>query len=252
MRVLADAEVQHPAVRAAGERPWSGGPSGRNDGSPFDRGVVGLGQVGRAAPQLGQHRRERARGPCRTPCGSPCPSRRPGTPAAPRSSRPAACGCAAGRAAPCRVRVGRGPGVERASATRRARPGRGSTTSRACARTSSVDLEGLVRVEAEDLLGRRDLVGAERRAVGLAGVLLVRRRPADDRAQRDERRPVGVRPGRVEARRRAPATSSSYVPVVGEPVDRLHVPAVAPRSGRRRPRDRAIAVSSSIEMWLSS
>ena len=32
---------------------------GRNDGSPFDRGVVALGEVGRAAPQLGQHRLER-------------------------------------------------------------------------------------------------------------------------------------------------------------------------------------------------
>ena len=37
-----------------------------------------------------------------------------------------------------------------------------------------LDGEADRRVEAEDLLGRRDLVGAERRAVRRAGVLLVR------------------------------------------------------------------------------
>src|SRR5262249_17281052 len=50
------------------------------------------------------------------------------------------------------------------------------------------------RVEAEDLLGGRDLGVAERGAVRGAGVLLVRRRPADDRAQRDHGRLVGDRP----------------------------------------------------------
>ena len=55
------------------------------------------------------------------------------------------------------------------------------------------DGEVHVRVEAEDLLGLADLVLAERGAVRLAGVLLGRRRPADDRAHRDERRLVGDR-----------------------------------------------------------
>ena len=97
------------------------------------------------------------------------------------------------------------------------------------------DLERLVRVEAEDLLGRGDLVGAERRAVGLAGVLLGRRGPADDRAQRDERRPVGHRLGRLDRLRRAPATSSWYA-VGAAPVDVLDVPAVRLVPGRRCPR----------------
>src|SRR5262245_57757177 len=51
------------------------------------------------------------------------------------------------------------------------------------------------RVETQDLLGGRDLGGAKGRAVCLAGVLLVRRRPADDRRQRDDRRRIGVFPG---------------------------------------------------------
>ena len=61
-----------------------------------------------------------------------------------------------------------------------------------------VDREVHVGVEAEDFLVLRDLVVAERRAVRLAGVLLGRRRPADDRAHRDEGRPVGLGLGRGE------------------------------------------------------
>ncbi len=60
------------------------------------------------------------------------------------------------------------------------------------------DLEGLGRVEAEDALGGRDLVVAQRRAVRGLGVLGVRRRPGDDRAHRDERRPVGDRLRRLD------------------------------------------------------
>src|SRR5205823_3191726 len=54
------------------------------------------------------------------------------------------------------------------------------------------DEERLVRVPAEDLLRRADLVLAERRAVRLGRVLLVRRRPADDRLDADERRALGL------------------------------------------------------------
>ena len=81
-----------------------------------------------------------------------------------------------------------------------------------------VDLEGLVGVEAEDVLGRPDLVLAQRRAVGGAGVLLVRRGPADDRPQHDQRRAAGLGPGggqRAVDRRQVLAV-----------VDVLHVPAV--------------------------
>ena len=42
-------------LRVALRSPWSDGSGGRNDGCALDGGVVGLGQVGRAAPQLGQH-----------------------------------------------------------------------------------------------------------------------------------------------------------------------------------------------------
>jgi hypothetical protein len=48
------------------------------------------------------------------------------------------------------------------------------------------DLERLLRVEAEDLLDLGHLVDAQRGAVRLAGVHLVRRREADHGAQHDE------------------------------------------------------------------
>ena len=57
-----------------------------------------------------------------------------------------------------------------------------STALRVCSMTSGRHLEGLVGVEAEDLLGGGDLVVAEGGAVGLAGVLGVGRGPGDDRA----------------------------------------------------------------------
>src|SRR3712207_8496403 len=56
--VLADAEVQRTAVLVARER--LGGVLGRDERRlALHRGVVALGQVGRAAPQLGQHRGQR-------------------------------------------------------------------------------------------------------------------------------------------------------------------------------------------------
>jgi hypothetical protein len=50
------------------------------------------------------------------------------------------------------------------------------------------DLEGLLGVEAEDPLGRGDLVLAQGGAVRLAGALRVGRGPGDDRAEVDEAR----------------------------------------------------------------
>ena len=85
--------------------------------------------------------------------------------------------------------------------------------------------EGRVGVEAQDRLGGGDLVGAERAAVGLAGALLVRCRPADDRAQRDERRALGLGAGRLE--RRGERLDVLVVgAVLGHEADALHVPAV--------------------------
>ena len=203
--MLADAEVQRPAVRVAGE-------------------LLGL-AVRRAGTT--------ARPPSWCCCSRPGRPSRPTARAAPgrapastlpealrvampfgvgrelgqrrRSSRPAASGCDSRSSSALPLRVGRGPGVEPLAPTRRARRGRGRRPrGRAPAPRRSTS-KVCVRVEAEDLLGRGDLVGAERRAVGLAGVLLVRRGPADDRAQRDERRPVGLGLGRLERVARAPA-----------------------------------------------
>ena len=102
-----------------------------------------------------------------------------------------------------------------------------STTWRACASTSPSTSKVLSGFDAQDLLGGGDLVGAQRAAVRLAGVLRVRCRPGDDRAQRDEGRPVGDRaaPRRSAARQRL-ATFSLYAAVRRQPVDPLHVPAV--------------------------
>ena len=80
------------------------------------------------------------------------------------------------------------------------------------------DLKGPVGVEAEDVLGRPDLVLAQRRPVGGAGVLLVRRGPADDRPQHDQRRAAGLGLGGGQR-----AVDRSQVLAV---VDVLHVPAV--------------------------
>ena len=60
------------------------------------------------------------------------------------------------------------------------------------------DLEGLVRIEAEHLLGGGHLIGAQRRAVHPAGVHLGRRGVADDGAQGYERRFVGDFLGRLD------------------------------------------------------
>ena len=100
-----------------------------------------------------------------------------------------------------------------------------SITPRACATRSAGLGEGDGRVEAEDLLGLRDLLGAQGRAVRRAGVLLVRGGPADDRAQLDHRRPAGLVPGRdqrVVQRLRRPRCSRRPA----DPVDVLDVPPV--------------------------
>ena len=146
--------------------------------------------------------------------------------------------------------VGRRPRRRTPSATRRAARGRGRRPRGRARAPRRATWKVAVGVEAEDLLRRRDLVGAERGAVGLAGVLLVGRRPADDGPQRDERRPVGrVARGREGVVQRLDVLV--VLAVVCEPVDPLDVPAVGlvARADVLGERDR---VSSSIEMWLSS
>ena len=86
------------------------------------------------------------------------------------------------------------------------------------------DVEGLLGVEAEHLLGRGELVGAEGGAVDLAGVLLLRGWPADDRLQDDERRLVGLA---LRGLDRGVQFGDVFDVLAGLlPVDGLHVPAV--------------------------
>ena len=167
--VLADAEVEHPPAR------------------------VGLPHLRSRGGRAGTRGRPRS-WCCWTPRGR---RSRPTAPAAPRRSleerRRRPCGWHA-------LRVGReagrssaqpsgswrsfmrceerlplgvllGPGHVLLVPRPRARPRRGRATLRVCSSTSTSKVK-VRRVEAEDLLGRRDLVGAERRAVGRAGVLL--------------------------------------------------------------------------------
>ena len=137
--MLADAEVQRAAVLVARER--LGGVLGRDERRlALHRGVVALGQVGRAAPQLRQHRRERlqhlaGRGlrvamPLASAGNSGSASVQPSG-----SARAAIRSSSAGA-----LRVGLRPGVEAglSHSACAARPR--STHLRACASTSVVDL----------------------------------------------------------------------------------------------------------------
>ena len=177
--VLADAEVEHPAGVRVG-LPHLGGAGLRDERrSVLDGGVVGLGEVGRAAPQLGHlrcdrvdHRAGRLAGGHPLVVGGP--ARQVAVPA-----------------------LGQGAGLhpleEGDVGGRLAGPGGVLLVPRGLLRLAALDglagvlddlvgdLEGLVGVEAEDLLGRGDLVVTEGRAVGLAGVLGVGGRPGDDR-----------------------------------------------------------------------
>ena len=85
------------------------------------------------------------------------------------------------------------------------------------------DDEALVRVEAEHLLRRPDLVLAEGRAVGLGGVHGVRSGIGDVTAHGDERRARGVLPGRSDG-----GIEGLDVVHVLHP---LHVPAVGRKTG---------------------
>ncbi len=85
-------------------------------------------------------------------------------------------------------------------------------------------LEGLLGVEAEHLLGRREFFSAERRSVDLAGVLLLGRGPADDRLEDDQARLVGLGLGGFDR-----TVQFGHVFDVDAgllPVDGLHVPVV--------------------------
>lgn len=84
------------------------------------------------------------------------------------------------------------------------------------------DLEGLLRVEAQQTLGGGDLVRAERGAVGGLGVPGVGRGPGDDGAHRDDRGPSGLGLRRLQRR----VKRADVDVAVGRGLDALHVPAV--------------------------
>ncbi len=78
----------------------------------------------------------------------------------------------------------------------------------------------VLRRQAEDLLDRGDLVGAERAAVRLGGVGVLRRRVPDVAAQHQHARPAGLGHAGPQAR-------LQRVEVVGDLAQLQHVPAVA-------------------------
>ena len=176
-RVLADTEMQRAAIpvgcvilRRNRRRPKGVG--------ALDRGVVAAGQVRRTAPQLGQLRPERSqhltrrgaggqRLAARLPEGQVCvPAVRHLLREQPVQQRLA-------------VRLALRPRVELGLPLLVGLPA--AVDQLAGVRNHLVThLEVLVRVEAEDLLDRRDFLVTERRAVRLTGVHQVRCRIADD------------------------------------------------------------------------
>ena len=106
------------------------------------------------------------------------------------------------------------------------------------------DDEVLVRVPAEHLLGRADLVLAERAAVRLRGVDRVRRRIGDVCVGDDQARPIGLCVRRLVG-------GAQLVEVV-HVVDVLDVPAVGLEALALVLVEKESAVVPSIVMWLSS
>ena len=148
-------------------------------------------EVGRAADQVRHPARRPLDHLAATPCGwRPC--RRPGR----NVGRLCVPAVRQARRVHDQVELGRGVGVAR----RGTRPAAAPTPPRPAAPRSAASskwlarlvghVEGLVGGPAVGLLGEPHLVLAERRAVRLVGVLLVRRAVADVRAHDDERGPV--------------------------------------------------------------
>ena len=197
--------------------------SGRKLGSPVHGGVVGAGQVGRAAPQLRQRGGQGAQhlaggGAGGHPLGVGLEDGQRVAPAVRQLAvgQPVVQGLALG--------VGRGPGVV-------GRLPLGARRLAALDQTAGVgedlvgDLEGLLRIETEQLLGGGDLLVTQRGAVRAAGALGLGGRPGDDRLQLDEAGSVGDLLGGGDRG----VQGGDVLDVVGVavgPVDGLHVPAV--------------------------
>ncbi|CNV47090.1 Uncharacterised protein [Mycobacterium tuberculosis] len=189
-RVLANTEVQGATIPVRGV--LLGGNRGRAKGvGALYRCVVAARQVGRTAPQLGQFRPERGQHRTRGRTGGQrlgprFPVGQVGVPAVGQLLREQ----------PVQQRLALGftprPGIEFELPAFVGLFAAGHQPS-GVGEDVLADLERLVRIEADDLLDCGHLVVAQRRAVRLAGVHQVRRRIADDGAQRDERGPVGDR-----------------------------------------------------------
>ena len=212
--------------------------SGRNDGSPLMVVLLDSGQVGGTAPQLGQHRGDGGERRRRTALRVAMPLGSGGN-VGRASSQPSG---SSRRLMPVEQRralgVGGRPGVEAPSATRRAAPcrgrrprGRGRGPRRRPGRSASGSKPRISLVAATSSAPSAEPWAFPVFCASGAGQAMTRAEP-------DERRTVG-RPRRAAVERRGegvrrPRRSRRR----GEPVDELDVPAVAPRSGRRRPRDR--------------
>src|SRR4029453_17684971 len=88
------------------------------------------------------------------------------------------------------------------------------------------NLEIFVRVEAQYLLGSGNFLVTQRSAVRLPSALEVGSRPADDRMQADEARPIRYSLGRLDCVSQRSDIFLVVMSVTMGPVDCLHVPAV--------------------------
>jgi hypothetical protein len=235
--VLANTEVQHAAVRRTA--PVVRRPFGRDERlGAVDRRVVRTGQVGGTAPELGELRREgvddlAARGAGR--------------------DRAAALEEGEGLLDVLGERVRLEPVEERLALGVRGGPGvearlpRGTRFGGAGCQLAGVrddlvlDGERLLRVEAEHLLGRGDLICAEGAAVNRLRALLVRRGVADQRLEDDER---GLaRLGLAVLDRRVQRLDVLDVLARRGPVDVQHLPAVRLVAGGHVFRERDVRVA---------
>ncbi len=225
--VFADAEVQGPAVGVA--RELLGLPVLRDEGGlALHGGVVAAGQVGGAAPQFRQHRGEGGEHLAGRLAGGHAlgVGREHGQGVLPAVGQPLL-RQAVQQAGPFRVGVppvlvARCPALACRPAALLDRAGVGEDL--------VLDGEVGVRVEAEQPLGRGDLLVAQGRSVGLAGVLLRRGGPADDGAQHDQGRPGPLPLRRLDGGQQR--VDVLDVVTRAHPVHRLHVPAVRGEAGR--------------------
>ena len=177
-----------------------------NDGAPSIVVLVRLGEVGRAAPQLGEHAAERvehlaARGAGRD---ARCRRRRPAAPTSTSSGSSPASQPVEQRLA---LGVRRGPGVEADLPLGVLRRAALDCASRVCASTSSATTKVFSGSKPSTSLSAASSSAPSADPWILPVFCLFGARPADDRLQDDDRRLVGLalrRLDRARAARRRP------------------------------------------------